>query len=449
MKILERYILRENLKPFLVSLFVLTFVFLLDKLIDLLNLIIDKRLDIPAIISVFSLSLPFMLALSVPMAVLVAAIMSFGRLSVDNELVAFKSCGINIYTLMRSTVIAAFFLSLFMVYFNNHILPETNHQLKNLLIRLHYRRPVTNIMPGVFTSVKNYTIYASDIKDDELMGIIIYNKEGTNFPQTITAERGLIELTDGGNNFKATLYNGQVHERDQRDPARYTMQIFSSLVIHLPDLGYQINIEDSDHRSDREMKTSQMLAINRDRYKEIEQTREQIVNLENRNAALAVDSHIQQVARDIERNKNLIAMLRNKISDLETRIREYQVEIHKKYAIAFACLIFVFLGVPIGMMIRSSGVGIAFSASAVIFIIYYICLVSGEQLGDKGHVAPWLAMWAPNILFGSIGIYLVISSTRSMKTININKLQKTLTSVLRKKERKTELFDEKQKESGE
>ena len=122
MKILERYILRENTKPFLVSLLVLTFVFLLDKLIELLNLIIDKRLDISAIISVFSLSLPFMLALTVPMAVLVATIMSFGRLSVDNELVAFKSCGINIYTLMRSTVIAALILSVAMVYFNNEVL---------------------------------------------------------------------------------------------------------------------------------------------------------------------------------------------------------------------------------------------------------------------------------------------------------------------------------------
>ena len=104
MKILEKYILRENFKPFLVSLVVATFVMLLDRLIDLLNLIIEKHLDFVTIISIFSLSLPFMLALTVPMAVLLASIMSFGRLSVDNELIAFKSCGINIYTLLRPTV---------------------------------------------------------------------------------------------------------------------------------------------------------------------------------------------------------------------------------------------------------------------------------------------------------------------------------------------------------
>lgn len=418
MKILERYILRENIKPFLISLLVLTFVFLLDKLIDLLNLIIEKRLDIPAIISVFSLSMPFILALSVPMAVLVATIMSFGRLSIDNELVAFKSCGINIYKLMRSTVIAAFVLSLFMVYFNNVILPETNHKLKNLLIRLHYRRPVSNVTPGVFTTIKNYSIYAADIQDDELIGLTIYNRSDGNFPQTITAERGLIELSDGGNNFRAILSNGQVHERDQRDPNRYTLQQFSRLVIHLPDLGYQMNIEDSDHRGDREMSSRQMREINEERFQEIRETREQIRRLEQRNLTLAEQNHISHVEREIERNSNIIAMSQNKIQDLETRIRQYQVEIHKKYAIAFACLIFVILGVPIGMMIRSSGVGVAFTVSAIIFIFYYISLVMGEQLGDSGHLAPWLSMWAPNIIFGSIGLYLVISSTKDMKTIN-------------------------------
>jgi len=417
MKILERYILRENIKPFLVSLIVLTFVFLLDKLIELLNLIIDKRLDIPAIFSVFSLSLPFMLALTVPMAVLVATILSFGRLSVDNELVAFKSCGINIYKLMRSTVIAALFLSVLMVYFNNEVLPDTNYKLKNLLVRLHYRRPVTNIQPGQFTTIKNYTIYALDIRGDDLFGLTIYNREGTNFPQTITAERGQIELTDGGNNFKAILHNGQVHERDDRDPQKYRLQKFERLVIHLPDLGYDLNVEDSDQRGDRELSSRQMSQIIEDREQEIENTKEQIRRLEARNRLLEEDRDSFQVAREIERNNNLIAMQVNKISDLEARIREYKVEIHKKYSIAFACLIFVFLGIPIGMMIRSSGVGVAFTASAIIFIIYYICLVSGEQLGDKGIIAPWLAMWAPNMLFGSIGLYLVVSSTKDMKTI--------------------------------
>ena len=122
-------------------------------------------------------------------------------------------------------------------------------------------------------------------------------------------------------------------------------------------------------------------------------------------------------------------MQNNKINDLKMQIRELQVEIHKKYAIAFACLVFVFLGIPIGMMIKSSGVGTAFTISALIFVFYYACLVGGEQLGDKGIVYPWLSMWAPNIIFSSIGLWLVISSTTDMKSVNMEMLKEKIGKI--------------------
>ncbi len=432
MKLLERYILRETIKPFLVSLTIVTFIFLIDKIIDLLNLIIEKRLDIAAIVSVFSLSIPFIVALSVPMSVLVAIIITFGRLSVDNELTAFKSCGINIYTLMRSSVVAALVLSAFMIYFNNEILPETNHKLKNLLVRLHHRRPVTSIRPGTFTTVKNYTIFAFDVEDDKLRKVTIFDKQDAEFPATITAETGEIILADGGNNFKAILHNGQLHERGKEDPSAYTLSSFDELVIHLPDLGYQINIEDAAQRGDREMTTKQMITINELRREEINSLHQEIASLQRRINNLEDLPDSREVRRDINRLENLMRMHRNKIDDVQTRIREFQVEIHKKYAIAIACLIFVLLGVPIGMMIKTSGVGGAFTASTFIFIVYYICLVLGEQLGDRGQVPPFIAMWAPNILFGAIGIYLLIKSTKDTKTINVEPLKQYLTQKYRK-----------------
>lgn len=429
MKLLERYILRETFKPFFISLLIVTFIFLIDKIIDLLNLIIEKRLDVAAIISVFSLSLPFIVALSVPMSVLVATIITFGRLSVDNELVAFKSCGINIYTLMRGIVVSAFILSLFMIYFNNYILPETNHKLRNLLVRIHHRRPVASIRPGTFTTINNYTIFAFDSDGEELKRVTIYNKEDTNYPSTITAERGEIILSDGGNSFKAILHNGQVHERGKEDPGQYTLSSFSTLTIHLPDLGYQHHIQDSEHRGDREMTTPQMLEVNRERKEEIEKLTAEINNLRNRNEQLVSQPLTESIRREVDRNNNIIRMHRNKIADFHRRIREYDVEIHKKYAIAIACLIFVILGVPIGMMIKTSGVGVAFTASTLIFIVYYIFLVMGEHFGDNGYVPPVIAMWSPNFFFGALGIYLVLLSTRDTKTINIEEWKNFLFNI--------------------
>ena len=420
MKILERYILKENFKPFVVSLFVATFVMLLDKIIDLLNLIIDKKLDFATIISVFGLSLPFMLALSVPMAILLASIMSFGRLSVDNELVAFKSCGINIYTLMRPTVIAALFVSIFMVFFNNAILPETNHMLKNLMIKANYRRPVTAIVPGTFTTLKNYTIYAKERVDEELSGILIYSRESTKFPQTISAERGNIFLSNGGNSLIAVLYNGQMHERDPKEPDKYQVSQFKKFTLNLPDLGYKMNEASSDYRGDRELSSRTMLDIIAGKKEEIIVLNESTETLLSKIEKLKEDTLSIIQKKDYKKNTNSLKIKEDKIKTLEADIRKYEVEVHKKYAIAFACLIFVLIGAPVGMMTKTTGVGMAFSVSAFVFLIYYGCLTLGEELADKGVVSPFLAMWIANIIFSIIGVYLVVISVKEMKFVNLN-----------------------------
>jgi lipopolysaccharide export system permease protein len=437
MKIFEKYILKENFVPFIVSLAVSTFVMLLDKIIDLLNLIIEKNLGFVTIVSIFGLSLPFMLALTVPMAILLATIMSFGRLAVDNELVAFKSCGINVYTLMRPTVIAAFFISLFMIYFNNNILPETNHMLKNMMIKANYRRPVTAIIPGTFNTMKNYTIYARERIGEELQGIIIYVRESTNFPQTITAEKGLINLSNGGNSLQAILYNGQMHERDKQDPDKYQIRSFQRFTLNLPDLGYRFNEEGTSYRGDRELSSKAMLEIINRKSEEIGSLKEHIKEIETEIIRLEADTLITRSEflagldreRELKKQRNMLRLDLDRKDKIQRDVYKYQVEVHKKYAIAVACLIFVLIGAPVGMMTRTSGVGMAFSVSSFVFLIYYGALTLGEELADKGHVSPFLAMWIANFVFGILGIYLIIMSVKELKFINI---QGFFTSILSK-----------------
>ncbi|MDO9578423.1 MAG: LptF/LptG family permease [Candidatus Cloacimonadales bacterium] len=434
MKILDRYILKENFKPFIVSLIVTTFVMLLDKIIDLLNLIIDKHLDFLTVVYIFGLSLPFMLALTVPMAVLLASIMSFGRLSIDNELIACKACGINIYSLLKPTVIAALFISFFMVYFNNAILPDTNHQLKNLMIKVNYRRPVTAIVPGTFTVMKNYTIYAKERIEDELLDVVIYNSETTKFPQTIFAKKGKVLLSNGGNSLKAILYNGQMHDRDAKDPDKYQMTKFKQFTLNLPDLGYKINEEGSDYRGDRELSSKAMQQIIDKTRDEISASESEISKINEEILKLRSDSLSSKTAqRDLKKNYNKLALKKDKIKALNGDIRKYAVEIHKKYAIAFACLIFALVGAPVGMMTRTSGVGMAFSVSSFVFLIYYGTLTLGEELADKGIVSPFMSMWISNIIFGIIGIYLIIISVKEMKFINLNSGFKKIKKLFRLK----------------
>jgi lipopolysaccharide export system permease protein len=420
MKILERYILQENFKPFVVSLIVSTFVMLFDRILDLLNLIIEKRLDVFTIVSIFGLSLPFMLALTVPMSVLLASIMSFGRLSVDNEVVAFKSCGINIYNLLKPTVIAAVLLSGFMIFFNNSVLPETNHRLKNMMIKANYRRPVTAIKPGVFTTMKQYTIYAKDRVEDELLGIVIYNREDAQFPSTITAKRGKIFLSNGGNSLKAVLYDGQMHERDKKNPDRYTTRIFQTFTLNLPDLGYQMNEGGTDYRGDRELSSNAMLKLVEEKREEIAISQKELQKAKDNLAKIEAEKNeINTPRQDAKKYKNVILMTQDKITRAEKDIRRFMVEVHKKYAIAIACLIFVLIGAPIGIMTRTSGVGMAFSVSAFVFMIYYAILTGGEDLADRGVISPFLAMWISNMILGIVGIYLVIMSMKEANSFDL------------------------------
>jgi len=430
MKILERYILKENFKPFVVSLMVTTFVMLLDKIIDLLNLIIEKHLDVVTIISIFGLSLPFILALTIPMAILLASIMSFGRLSVDNELIAFKSCGINIYTLLKPTVIAALLISFFMVYFNNAVLPETNHLLKNMMIKANYRRPATAIVPGTFNSMKNYTIYVKERIDDELFGILIYNREKTKFPQTISAEWGRIELANGGNSLKAILYNGQMHERDQKNPAKYNISEFKKFTLNLPDLGYKMNKEGTDYRGDRELSSNAMQEIVEERKSKIKIITTEIEDIQDKIEKIKYENGNETDKKELKKIYTKLNLKKDKVVTLQSDIRKYEVEIHKKYAIAFACVIFVLIGAPIGMMTKTSGVGMSFSVSAIVFLIYYGALTLGEELADKGIVSPFLAMWISNIVFCFIGIYLVVISVREMRTLDLSKIKNSVSKLL-------------------
>ena len=432
MKILERYILKENLQPFLLSLMVITFLILTNRIIELLNLIIEKKLDFFTVVSIFSLSLPYMLALSIPMSVLVASILSFGRLSLDNEVIAFKSCGINIYTLMRPTVIAALLLSVFMIYFNNQILPNTNHKLKNLMIKAHYRRPITDIKTGIFNTVKKFTIYVKENTGKEMRGLVIYNRENSKYPATITAERGKINLSNGGNSIKLELFNGEMHERNKKKPTTYETKRFKKFVLYRHDLGYKVNETSSEYRSDRELSSKAMKEkINRHERKIEDLNREITKFNEKIKRSEAKETLDKTRKKRLKKYKNTVSMNKSKIADLNRKILAYEVEIQKKYSIAFACLVFVLVGAPVGMMTRTSSVGMAFTVSSLVFVIYYSALVGGEELADKGYVSPFIAMWIANFVFAIVGIYLIVSSVKETKFINLKPIKNKIAKLLK------------------
>ncbi len=424
MKILSKYILREHAGPFVLSVVVITFIMLLDRVLDLLNLIITKHLDLWTTTQVFVLSLPFMLALAIPMAVLVATIMAFGRLASDNEITAFKASGINIYSMIKPVVIVAILISLFMIYFNNHILPESNFELKNLLIKISTRRPTSELKPGLFTELKDYNFYYHDKSEDgdKYDDIVIYDKSNGKYPRTITAKYGNIELFNGGNSLYATLYNGLIHEISKDDPQDYTTIVFKEYRIKIPDLGIGVSEAHLAQRGDREMSSSDMKLhiedLDSQRQEKIDEKQKYEVQLSE------IMENLQE-GNNEEKNrlKHLIGVRDQRIYSLSREISKYQVEIDKKYSIAFACLVFILIGAPIGMMTRTNSVGMGFIVSSLVFVVYYISLFAGEELADKMIISPFISMWLSNIIFTFAGVYLVIYSMRERKVIHIERIK--------------------------
>jgi lipopolysaccharide export system permease protein len=432
-KILERYILKEHVSPFFISLLVVTMVLLIDRVIDLLDLIIEKKLPASIVVELFGLSLPYMLALSIPMAVLVATILAFGRMTVDRETIAMKSSGINVYSMVRPLVAVAILLTGLMVYFNHWFLPQTNHKLKNLMVKIAYYKPMTIIKPGEFTHVTDYTVYVKENENDELRDLLIYDRSMSTFPRLIRAETGSVKQMDGGNTLQLTLFNGEMHERSERDPSKYSLRRFDTYLVNIRDLGYEMDMGESSYRSDREMTYNQLVDELKEKKQELDIVEKEYVSLTERFERLGGPSGDPRKDLEYRRIGMMRKMTQDRLSEIKHDYNALQVEYHKKFSLSFAIIIFVLIGIPLGLMTRSSGIGMAFSVSSIIFLIYYIALNAGENLADKGYMNPFLSMWLSNIVFLLLALALIWASIKEKQLINLNLLAWKIKNFRRRK----------------
>src|SRR2546422_5706694 len=200
MRILERYVLREHLFPFVIGFSVVVFLLTLDFLFDLVDLAVGKGVSAGIVLELFALSMGWMLALAVPCAVLIATLATFGRLAQDNEIAAMRANGINLVRIIGAPLLAAAILAGGLVLFNNHVLPETNHALANLMVDVSRKRPTTQISEGVFIDgFEGYNIFVEKVNNrtNEIRGVKIYQLNSSARPTTILADWGGVPQLPG------------------------------------------------------------------------------------------------------------------------------------------------------------------------------------------------------------------------------------------------------------
>jgi lipopolysaccharide export system permease protein len=432
--------------PFIFSLLMITFVLFVNFLLRAIDRFLGKGLDLLTILEYLFLNLAWILALSVPMAVLLATLMTFGRLSEDNEINAMRASGISFLTIMRAPILFGVIITTVLIYFNNFILPEMNFKARLLSGDIYRKRPDMSIEPGIFLdNLPDYSmIVGGKSIDGTMKDVRIFSKGNKEAQTSIHANSGNLNTLEDA--FLLTLYDGEIHELGQKDYTNYRRIIFDKHVINIPAKDLLLNRRDSTNRSDREM-TVPMIQNKINSYEK----RLKIVNkrlsgnfyrtigdsvIPNTTAegkimiANALDiiknqnslSKAQRIKKE-KRIKNLERQLNNEfnlIKSYKKSQNKYGVEIHKKFSIPVACILFVLLGAPLGVMSKKGGFAISTGLSFGFFLIYYVLLIGGEEMADRNFLSPAIGMWSPNLIILLIAIYLLIHTVRENAPIGIS-----------------------------
>ncbi len=439
--ILFRYISKNLLLPFIFALFTLMSVFMLQFLMKIADKLIGKGLSFFVITKLIIYSLSWMFVLAVPMAVLVATLMAFGSMAQNNEVAIMKASGVSLYKMMIPPVLGSILIAGLLVQFNNHVYPEANHALRVLTQDISNQKPTLALVPGVFSSeMPRYSILAREIdpKTNKMNNLTIYDHSNSQDFNVVTAERGEIYFSADRRKLILNLYDGEIHTSKITDFSPYRKLKFDNHKIAMD--ADQFSLRESalgGRRGDRELGAPAILGL-ADSVKNLydldikrynSRVNDDFINDTTKFKSLEQSKKtykitLYRVEDEIRAAKNSITPVLRRIENYKKRMNKYWVEIHKKYSIPFACIVFVLIGAPLGTMTRKGGFGVAAGISLGFFLVYWAFLIGGEKLSDRDLLSPFWGMWSANILFGILGIILVRKSAKERIELNLDFLKK-------------------------
>ena len=433
LRILSRYLLRLHLAPFIFATALLTTVMLLSEVAKRFGDLVGKGLHWTVIAQVFLLSIPFILAMTLPMSVLVAVLYTFNRLASDNEISAMKASGISMTRLLLPLCVASVILAGGMVWLNNSLLPESNHRLQVLLTSISRKKPtfvlrertINQVIPGrLFLRVARIDRDRSTLAD-----VVLFDSRDRKRPRTIYADSGAMAYSPSQTDLYLTLHSGVTHEREPDKDEEYQRLYFDQLIMRVSDVTNELELDDIG-RSDREMSVARM-RLEADAGVAIADSAaeasagysagliEALLGARGPPDLLGLAPD-DTLPTDREEKSQLLQRAM-RFASAEDAVRQYEVyetqattgferqsrflvEINKKFSIPAACIVFVLIGAPFAVRHPRGGMGMVVAVSFTVFCAYYISLIGGEELADRLILSPFWAMWAPNALFAALGL---------------------------------------------
>lgn len=448
--IIDRYIIRKLIGPFAFGTFTIMFVFLLQFLMKTADNLIGKGLSVDIIIKLIVYNLAWMLVLAVPMGALGMVLMAYGSLTQDNEFTILKSSGVSLIRLMLPAFLVGVLLCIFLIWFNNAVLPDTNYKAKTLMYDISRTKPTLKLEANVFSNqIPNFSIMARRVSKttNEIYDVLIYDYTNPFQINIITARKAKIYFTPDNKKMLFDMENGVIHQQVGGTNNSYRRIYFQRHKIALD--ASQFTFEQSGPglpRGDRELSAGDMQKIvdsltilksevikefkatlenfNQNYFGEINTKKEDVKSIQSSGNPhyFALNS-----ARSFLTN---IMNFDGRIEYFESEIYKYKVEIHKKYAIPFACIVFILVGAPLGVLTRKGSFGVAASISLFFFLLYWICLIGGEKLADRRLLNPFLGMWMANFIIGVMGIFLTYRMNKEQIMIDFSYFKKFLPKSL-------------------
>ena len=363
--IISRRIFLEMIPPFGVTLIFFSFIFMMTSLLELTHLIINYRIELFTVLKMLLYSMPFFLEFIVPMAVMMAVLMTFLRMSSDNEIIALKAGGVSIYRLLPPALtfcLAGFVLT---AAISIGAMPWGKAAFKKTLVDVATRHFDIALKERVFNeSFKGMMLYVNrvDLRNRMLVDVFIEDRNRKDTVSTIVAPKGRVFRSADGKSGRLRLFNGTIHYTDLEEQT-----------VHF------VRFDTYDF------------------------------NLDLRRAAAAVASSAP------DKEEMSVVELQRFIRGAEKKDARYYsalIELHERFSIPFACFALGLLAVPLGLQPMAGRRAFGLVLGLLFFTLYYLMLIVGWSFGETGVYPPAVGMWMPNLVLGGIGLILLVKTGR-------------------------------------
>ncbi|MGB5159167.1 LPS export ABC transporter permease LptF [Desulfobacterium sp. N47] len=381
--IVSRYLFKEILSPFAINTLFFTFLFLMAKILFITNLVVNYNMSLPKIGLMLLYIIPNFLVFVIPMSVMMAILLTFLRFSSDNEIIALKTGGISIYGLLPPVLIFCFIGCILTFLISLYAIPWGRLSIEKLTMEIAQSNFEIGLKERTFNdNFKDIMLYVNkvDLKKDELIDVFVEDGRSEDMASTIIAPKGVLLFEENRLSFRLRLYDGVIN---------------------------QVNTKNKSVNS-----------IGFDTYD---------INLDLKNAF----SEMEKTGQRKNEKKMYFYELLDYIDSFKIKNSRYYnalFELHKKFSVPFACFVLGILSVALGTQLKSATRSFGLGLGLIFFLLYYLILSVGYALGETGFYPPFIGMWAPNILIGSIGIYLFIR-TANERPINFSAIKDLLTRL--------------------